>query len=364
LNVDENRITNVLHLLDNDPSQVASELTLWPANQAKRSRDVLAIKGDWKILQRKLYRTLFLPRFAKSSYSHGAVRKRSAATNARAHIGNEFLLKIDVADFFPSISSHRVYRFFLKNECSPSAAHILTRLCTYHYHLALGLVTSPIIANAIFGPIDARIAALCQAKGLTYTRFIDDITISGPFRFDDSGFANSIGKILRSDGFRLAKNKTETGRFSEGATVTGVRVKRDHLDASKGFMVELNRLIDDHDSLSRNGEFTGPLLTDCELFGKTEHACRLNPGRRRALWARLGKIEWHSVMRFAAERDLARVRNRFTKRGAPQPNQLETLLPADKWKELRDSIDFSQIDPMECPFDDSEITVAPSVSAA
>ena len=68
--------------------------------------------------------------------------------NAERHLRSQFAFSCDIMEFYPSIHSSRVYRLFAKIQgCSPDVARLLTRLCTYRYHLALGLITSPLLAD-------------------------------------------------------------------------------------------------------------------------------------------------------------------------------------------------------------------------
>ena len=47
--------------------------------------------------------------------------------------------------------------------------------------LALGLITSPILADQMMDCVDDRIGGACRKAGLVYTRYVDDLTISGPY---------------------------------------------------------------------------------------------------------------------------------------------------------------------------------------
>src|SRR5262249_20589174 len=152
---------------------------------------------------------LLLPKLHPTKCSHGGVRRRSPLTNARAHLGNTFAFVADISGFFPAISISRVYEMFCRHACRAEVARMLTRLCTFDYHLAIGLVTSPIIANEIFRPIDERIEHACRRMNLVYTRFMDDITISGKFELSDSGIHASVRNIIERHGFKLADEKTD-----------------------------------------------------------------------------------------------------------------------------------------------------------
>src|SRR5262249_5116134 len=119
------------------------------------------------------------------------------------HIGQQFVYTADIKKFFPGIHHSSVRRLFLRLGCSEEVATLLTRICTFDYHLAQGFVTSLILADQAFGLADERILRLCEAKKLVYTRFVDDLTLSGPFDLEQSGIPTTIATILYKTGFAL-----------------------------------------------------------------------------------------------------------------------------------------------------------------
>jgi hypothetical protein len=351
LGVKPNFIAGVLDDFDTNPNSSVHELTLWPADPKKKPRDVISVRNRWRLIQGRIYLKLLLPRFKASRCSHGGVKRRSSATNARVHLGNTHVFVTDVAGFFPAISCSRVNQLFLRQACSYQVARMLTRLCTYDFHLALGLMTSPIIANELFKPIDARITHACRKIGLVYSRFIDDITISGKFDLGSSGVESVVQDIIERHGFKVARNKTRFGRLDGDISITGIRLKGDHLDPSRQFVAELGRLLDDHSSLASNGQFDGPLLMESEIFGKAHYACVINPGRRRSILARLKAIDWCAVMNNAVERDLVRPRSQIRPRGEPRPTCTEPLALTAGAKYYREYCQTATIAPMIPPFD-------------
>jgi len=60
---------------------------------------------------------------------YGGRKGRSAIDNALLHCRKPYIIKMDIKDFFPSITNKRVYELFWKKyNCSPDIARILTRL--------------------------------------------------------------------------------------------------------------------------------------------------------------------------------------------------------------------------------------------
>ena len=113
IGVDFDDVHEVLDDFDRAPDySLVSELTLWRADQTKKSRDVIAIKKRWRLIQERIYVKLLLPWFEPSKCCHGGVKRRSPATNARAHLHNTHAFVTDISSFFPSIGRRRVNKLF------------------------------------------------------------------------------------------------------------------------------------------------------------------------------------------------------------------------------------------------------------
>lgn len=266
------------------PAECVREWTIWNPDESKKPRNVISLTGEWRKIQSRLYSRILKPVLQPLPWSHGGVAGRHILTNAKSHERHEFLFVADISSFYPSITCSRVNRLFLKRmKCAPAVSRLLTRLCTYDRHLSLGLVTSPILADQILQIVDLRIAEACARAGLTYTRYVDDIAISGAFDLRRSGIPKLVERILKEHGFRSEKSKQDFGRISEGMPVTNIRLSKGHPDVLKSYITELDRLLGDHASLSRGGTFVGPLLSSSQLAGKVYHVCWVNPGRRLAL---------------------------------------------------------------------------------
>ncbi|HVX13865.1 MAG TPA: reverse transcriptase family protein [Pirellulales bacterium] len=334
LGVWESDILRVLVGLEENPSAFVTELTVWPAKKEKRSRDVISPRRRWRLIQQRIYKRLLLRELQPTPYIHGGVRGRNAASNARTHIGNVFGFVTDITDFFPSIDCHRVNELFLRHGSGYQMAKVLTRLCTYEFHLAQGLTTSSILANEIFKSADLHIARACNEMELRYSRYVDDIAVSGKYDLKRSGVKAVIQDVVERFGFKLnlAVGKTDWGRLDCDISITGARVTGNHLNPSRDFVSELQRLIRDHQSLAADGHFDGPFLVEGELVGKAYHACYLNSGLRRSILSELGKIKWDAVMNYATRRNLCRRIERIAPRGEPRPSAEIPLALSQGWQ--------------------------------
>lgn len=129
---------------------------------------------------------------------------RSYITNAQMHAGKKVLIAEDIASFYPSTSRRVVYLVWLSFfRFTPEVAELLTKLTTLNSQLLQGWKTSGYIANLAFFKIEPVLVDKLRAQGLTYTRYIDDITISSNralSRAEKSRVISSVyGMLMRLD---------------------------------------------------------------------------------------------------------------------------------------------------------------------
>jgi len=159
---------------------------------------------------------------------------------AARHTGARWLIKLDVAGFFGSISELRVYRVFRSIGYRPLIAFELARLTTHaplespRYtlsqwrakphpspigkywrgrigYLPQGAPTSPMLSNLMMRDSDAEIEALSKAMGIRYTRYSDDLTFSTSGNFDRVSARKLIWRvrtILGRVGLQINNRKT------------------------------------------------------------------------------------------------------------------------------------------------------------
>ena len=156
------------------------------------------------------------------AWVHGFRRRRSILSNSRPHLGQLCLLKVDLKDFFPSISTRRVIAVFTRLCYPPNVAFYLARLCTCDDQLPQGAATSPTLSNLVAGKLDARLAGVCKAFGLHYTRYADDLAISGDVISVRT--TEVVRQIISEEGFQVNDSKTHLCRGRGKRIVTGIAV--------------------------------------------------------------------------------------------------------------------------------------------
>jgi retron-type reverse transcriptase len=234
--------------------------------------------------QRWIYLNVLVRRSLHDS-AYGFVSKRSSVDNARKHLGARCLLKVDLKDFFPSISNKRVISIFRNFGYAPNVSYYLTKLCCQNEALPQGAATSPYLSNIIATTLDLRLSALSDKLNLTYTRYADDISISG----DEirPSLLGTIRSIIESEGFALNNDKTVIVRRSGKKLVTGISVAGENLRLSKSYKREIRKIVyfiekyglESH--MEKTGEFY-PVYLD-RVKGKIQycngsHGLRLRTG--------------------------------------------------------------------------------------
>lgn len=198
------------------------------------ARTLHAPRAPLKRVQRIVLRALLAPLEVHPA-AHGFVAGRSIVTNAAPHVGGRIVVKMDLADFFPTIHFGRIIGLFEHYGSGREAARLLAAIVTYRPRLADGRVawpsvlpqgapTSPALSNLVCRRMDARLAAFAAKAGATYTRYADDLTFS--FREEPSAgvghFVWWVSQILGQEGFVENLKKRRVLRPSGRVCVTGL----------------------------------------------------------------------------------------------------------------------------------------------
>lgn len=175
-----------------------------------------------KFIQRRINERI-LSRITVSPYATAYKYNSSIRKNALPHVGKAMVLKLDIEHFFDSIMYSQVKdKVFPKEYFSESIRILLSMLCYYKDALPQGAPTSPAISNIIMRDFDEEVGHWCKSRGISYTRYCDDMTFSG--EFDPTEVTEYVVGRLREMGFFLNKRKTKTVKNSQRQLVTGVVV--------------------------------------------------------------------------------------------------------------------------------------------
>jgi RNA-directed DNA polymerase len=277
-------------------------------------------KPRLKSLQRHVLRRI-LDRVPPHNAAHGFCAGRSIVTFAAPHVGQAVVARMDLKDFFPSVTRARVAALSRAIGYPQSVAALLAGLCTtatpprvwtnseatlsraemqatrsrYEIsHLPQGSPTSPAIANLCAYRLDCRLAGLARSAGANYTRYADDLAFSG-----DAEFARGVKRFLvhvaatvAEEGFIVHHRKTRIMRDGVRQHLAGVvvneriNVRRCDYDQLKAILVNCRR----HGPVEQNRDGHSDFCA--HLRGRVAFVEQLNPTRGHRLRQLFDRIKW------------------------------------------------------------------------
>jgi RNA-directed DNA polymerase len=284
--------------------------------------------GGWRLLevphpylrglQRKVLDELLAhvpPHPAACAY----VRGRSVVDHARTHIGQPVILQFDLQDFFATVRASRVHALFETLGYPGAVARELAALCTTatpepvlerlrhegglswvqaqrlrDAHLPQGAPTSAALANLCAQRLDRRIAGLARALGARYTRYADDIVLSGgaPLRDALPRIEARLGGFALDEGFALNHRKTRCLVGAQRQQVCNIvvnarpnvpRAEFDRLKATLHGCVLHGPASQNRDAIAH---------WQAHLRGRVAWVAQLNPGKAQRLRRLLDQVDW------------------------------------------------------------------------
>ncbi|MCX6295498.1 MAG: reverse transcriptase domain-containing protein, partial [Bacteroidetes bacterium] len=154
-------------------------------------------------------------------------QKHTIITNANNHLGKNYVLNIDLKDFFHSIRATQVRNFFQSSRFnfSEDLATCIALICCWKSRLPMGAATSPVVSNLICLGLDDELNALANQYQLTYTRYADDLTFSSDVKFSEEVIAE-IKKLIVDNKFIINKKKFRLQSKFRQQSVTGIKVNQ------------------------------------------------------------------------------------------------------------------------------------------
>lgn len=227
---------------------------------------------------------------------------RGSISNARLHVGAKELLKMDIKDFFPSISRQMVYEAFQILGCDAQECWVFSKICTLENGLPQGACTSPDISNLVFIRMDLRLQGLARLWGLTYSRYADDMVFSG--NSIPRNLPEIVGRIIGEKGFSLNSDKTQLKVGRGKRVVTGVSIASGVPKAPKSFKRELRvQIFELERSKGRLSSLRSfdPLVYE-RVLGKINYLLQIEPDNKYALEKKKSLSEAHQEFLSGAKR--------------------------------------------------------------
>jgi RNA-directed DNA polymerase len=161
-----------------------------------------------------------------------AYRKRvDISQHARVHVHSSYLLRIDFADFFPSIDQGDIGRYIAQNPSHFSGWSLadigfFSAIVCRDEALAIGAPSSPALSNALCFKLDSLLSQVARESGVAYSRYADDLFFStaerGVLKKLESKVRGIISTIDLPASLRVRASKTRHSSKKRRRVVTGL----------------------------------------------------------------------------------------------------------------------------------------------
>tara|TARA_R110001606_G_scaffold367790_1_gene523456 strand:+ start:6773 stop:7906 length:1134 start_codon:yes stop_codon:yes gene_type:complete len=263
--------------------------------------------------------------------SYAFIKDKSIKDCAAQHCGARWLIKLDIVNFFESISEIQVFHVFNSLGYQPLVSFELARLCTIatpdksprirskNWHaikkykaiaeydqlllgyLPQGAPSSPLLSNLVMRSCDNKLSNIAKTYGLKYTRYSDDITFSSCSLEFSRNTAKEViketNKVLSKQGylphFKKAKvvpvgaKKIVLGLNVDGATP---RLQKEFKDRIRQHLYYLKKVGPVEHVLERG--FDSIWGFKSHLRGLIDYAKMIEPQYAERMLKEFNSIEW------------------------------------------------------------------------
>ncbi len=288
----------------------------WIEKRSGSLRLIEMPKCRLKTIQRQILRGL-LNRVPPHDAAHGFARGRSTLSYIERHVGKPVLLRMDLKDFFHSVPVARIGALFRRLGYPQEVAQRLQGLTTHcasaemagtefqrlswtqqkrlaDKHLPQGAPTSPALANLCAWRFDRRLQGVAERFALDYTRYADDIALSGGRELQRLApfLQGLIGAIALEEGFEINPRKTRLQTQSRSQRLAGAVVnRRPNLPRQEYDRLKATL----HNAIHRGAQsqnLQGHADFKAHLAGRIAYAAWLNPARGKKLQRLWEQISW------------------------------------------------------------------------
>lgn len=230
-------LASLLSVSENDLLRITDSIDLFhlPGKLLKKKSGEPRLTHDAKSELKKIHARInnrILKKVLFPYYLQGGIadktNPRSCKEHAKIHAGTKIIICEDIANFYPCTLYKTVLKIWKQFfNFSNEVAEILTRLTTYEGVLPQGWKTSSYIANLAFWHCEPDLVKIIEEKGFSYSRFIDDITVSSELYISNSEkkfVVSAVYGMLFSNGYKPKRGKQEIVSREKPMTVTSLNV--------------------------------------------------------------------------------------------------------------------------------------------
>ena len=187
-------------------------------------RDLAYPVGPLRILHEKL--KFHLNKIILPNYLFSPRKGKKQRDNASYHIEQCQYLMLDLKQFYPSTSFSMVKNWCIEEfRMYEDVAGLLSHLATVDGKVSFGSPLTPVLTTLVHRRMYNEIANLCYSRGLRFSVWVDDVTISG--KFIPGKLLKQIRDIIKAHGMRSHRISYQHGNrvvFITGIGVVGKKL--------------------------------------------------------------------------------------------------------------------------------------------
>ncbi|WP_369158197.1 reverse transcriptase domain-containing protein [Candidatus Thiodiazotropha sp. LNASS1] len=167
---------------------------------------------------------------------HSYIKGKSTLTAVGAHAGSSAFFLTDIKSFFPNITERDVTRVLTRDKAQIPIADFesyisyCSRIMTWDDSIPVGFPTSPQLSNGFLYEFDNALHDFCEKHGLIYTRYSDDIIISGDNKEKLLSLRDSVQELLHiyaSDKLFINTEKTRITHIGNKVKILGLIITQE-----------------------------------------------------------------------------------------------------------------------------------------
>lgn len=206
--------------------------------------------------------------FEKSNAAYGFIvgvrnedDRRNVFTNAKKHLGREWLLNVDLKDFFHHVRKDKVIAIFKRApfHFTDDLPATLAKICVYQGRLPMGAPTSPVVSNFACQEMDEVLIQHSDTLKWIYTRYADDMSFSSHEEITEEQI-KAIEEKIQTAGFKVNPKKIKLYKPEEEKVVTGLLLA-DKVRLAPGYLDLLDQDLRQLEEVMRLQNFQGELKT-------------------------------------------------------------------------------------------------------
>ena len=301
--------------------------------KSKPTKRFICIPSSDLMRVQRVINSVILSKVPAHSASVAYTKGSSIYNAASIHCGCKWLIKLDIKNYFESISERSVYSIFRSIGFPALLSFEMARICTrviprrgltydsrwinprfekgkikaYRNRdvgsLPQGSPSSPMLANLASVHLDEEIADLAYKNGLEYTRYADDITLSTDneyfSRLKASKLIQEVYFVMRKYGFEPNTTKASVTPPGGRKVVLGLLVDGASPRLTRDFRSKLRQHLyfcrkDGYGPIkhAKHKNFASILGFKNHLAGLISYAKQIDPDFGKKMNDEFNKIEW------------------------------------------------------------------------